>query len=298
MRVGIFGASGFVGRNVIERLKAENIDIIASDIQNLHNKDIEFIKADLLNPNEVSEVVKRSDIIIHLAAHPLPASLENPKLNARINIEGTLNILDASKEFGIEKVIFSSASSIVGKVKYSPVDENHPCFPKTPYGVAKYSIEHYLRIYQELYNLNYLTFRFFNLYGPWQYPNSGALIPMVYSKLKSEGTFTVFGDGSQMRDFIFVGDIAEVYLEAVQSNIRNEIVNLGTGNGSTIKEVVQKAGTILDIEPKINYLPARPGEIDNFVADITKLKKMFKNVPDTPLEKGLENTFRWLETAI
>ena len=179
MKIAIFGALGFVGRNVIEALQAENFEIVASDIKETAIEGINFVRADLLNYDEVAKVVKDCKVVIHLAASPLPVSLEKPKMNARINIEGTLNIMDAAREHGISKILFSSASSLVGKVKYNPVDENHPCNPKTPYAVAKYACEHYLRIYQELYWLNYLIFRFFNIYGPWQYPESGGLIPMV-----------------------------------------------------------------------------------------------------------------------
>jgi UDP-glucose 4-epimerase len=157
--------------------------LVASDIRESPHINAEFIPADLLDFDQVARVVKGSDIVVHLAASPLPVSIEKPRFNARINIEGSLNIMDAARENGVQKIIFSSASSLIGDVKYNPVDENHPATPKTPYGVAKYAIEHYLRVYQELYGLNYLIFRFYNIYGPWQYPESGALIPMVYRKL-------------------------------------------------------------------------------------------------------------------
>ncbi|MCK4526056.1 NAD-dependent epimerase/dehydratase family protein [candidate division WOR-3 bacterium] len=294
MKIAVFGASGFVGRNVIETLKEANMEIIVSDIKEVKNGGVDFIKADLLNYNEVSKVVKGSDIVVHLAASPLPISIEKPKLNARINIEGTLNIMDAAREHGIDKIIFSSASSLVGDVKNNLVDERHPCSPKTPYAVAKYAIEHYLRVYQELYGLDYLVFRFFNIYGQYQYPESGGLIPMVYRKLTTEGSFNVFGDGSQTRDFVYVGDVAKFYLKAIKKDIKNEVVNLGTGKGATIKEVVKVSGEVLGIEPKINYLPLRAGEIGNFVADTGKLKKLFGSVPETELWDGLRETFEWL----
>jgi UDP-glucose 4-epimerase len=295
MKIAVFGASGFVGRNVVEALKETDMEIVASDIKEIEIAGVDFIKADLLDYDEVAKVVKDSDVVIHLAASPLPVSLEKPKLNARINIEGTLNIMDAAKEHSIDKIIFSSASSLVGEVIYNPVDEKHPCKPKTPYAVAKYACEHYLRIYQELYGLDYLIFRFFNIYGPWQYPEGGGLIPMVHKKLTTEGTFNVFGDGSQTRDFVYVGDVAEFYLKAIKEDVKNEIVNLGTGKGATIKEVVEIAGGALGIEPKINYLPPRGGEIDNFVADTKKLNRLFGGVPETELKEGLEKTFGWLK---
>lgn len=295
MNVVIFGASGFVGRNIIEALRAENIQITASDIKKINIEGVDFIEADLLDYDEISKVIKGSDIVIHLAASPLPVSIEKPRLNARINIEGSLNIMDAAREHGVKKIIFSSASSLVGEVRYNPVDEEHPCRPKTPYGAAKYCIEQYLRIYHELYGLDYLVFRFFNIYGPWQYPESKALIPMVYNKLTTEGSFNVFGDGSQTRDFVYIGDVADFYLKAITNNVKNEVVNLGTGKGSTVVEIVKIAGDILGIEPKINYLPPRSGEIDNFVADTKKLRTLFGCMPETELEDGIKKTFRWLK---
>ena len=294
MKVAVFGASGFVGINVVNALSAAGIDVVASDLKEMKFDNADFVKADLLDYTQVADVVKDCDRIIHLAASPLPVSLEKPMFNAKINIEGTLNIMDAAREFNCEKIIFSSASSLVGEVKYNPVDEIHPCMPKTPYAVAKYSIEHYLRVYQELYKLNYLVFRFFNVYGPWQYPESKAVIPMVYNRLRTDGSFNVFGDGNQTRDFIYVGDIADFFVRALKNDVKNEIVNMGTGKATTVKEIVEIAGRILKIQPKINYMPARLGEIDNFVADISKLNRLFGSVPDTTLEDGLKLTFDWL----
>jgi len=296
MKVAIFGASGFVGTNVIEALKATDHEIIASDIQEKPIEGTQFIKANLLKYEEVETVVNDCDVVIHLAASPLNVSVEKPRLNAQINIDGTLNIMDASREHGIKKIIFSSASSLVGEVRYNPVDEKHPCTPKTPYGVAKYAIEHYLRVYQELYGLNYLVFRFFNIYGPWQYPASGALIPMVYNKLNAGEAFNVFGTGSQMRDFVYVGDIADCYVRSISNDVKNSVVNMGTGKGTTIKDVVLTAGEVLGVVPRINYLPERPGEIDNFVADTSRITSLFGGAPSTCLKDGMKMTFSWLKS--
>ena len=120
MKVAVFGASGFVGMNVIHALNHAGLDVIASDIRESSMKDVNFEKADLLEYDQVEHIVKDSDIVIHLAASPLPVSIDKPKLNARINIEGSLNIMDAARHNNINKIIFSSASSIVGDVKYNP----------------------------------------------------------------------------------------------------------------------------------------------------------------------------------
>lgn len=296
MKVAVFGASGFVGLNVIDAFSKAGHEVVASDIRKADQVTTEFVQADLLKYEEVETVVRGSDEIVHLAASPLPFSLENPKLNARINIEGSLNILDAARACKVKKVIFSSASSIVGEVKYNPVDEQHPCTPKTPYGVAKYAMEHYLRVYQELYSLDYLIFRFYNVYGPWQYPESRAVIPMVYQRLKTDGSFNIFGDGSQTRDFIYVGDIADLFVKSLTSDIKNEVVNMGTGKATTVKEIVGIIGKILAISPTLNYLPPRPGEIENFTADTSKLQRLFGDYRFTPLDEGLKQTVAWLDS--
>jgi UDP-glucose 4-epimerase len=298
MKIAIFGASGFVGRNIIEIFDKNGIDYIASDIQdNPIFAMNQYQKADILKYDEVCRVLEGCDAVVHLAAHPLPASLKNPLLNARVNIEGTLNILEAMRNSDVKKIIFSSASSIVGEVKKSPVDEEYKCQPKTPYAVSKYSIEHYLRVYHEIFDIDYLIFRFFNVYGPWQYPKSGALIPNVYKKLISQEPFTIFGDGRQTRDYIFVQDIAQFYVYALKRNISNELINMGTGEGTTVKDILKISGEILGTSPKIINSPPRLGEIDNFVADITKLKKIFRQTPQTQLRTGLEQTFTWLRLS-
>lgn len=297
MKVSVFGASGFVGRNMIKALINENCEIVASDIREDVIEGIQIHPANILEYNQVERIVQDSDYIIHLAASSLPYSLKNPTINAQINIVGTLNIMDAAKEYGIKKMIFSSASSIVGDVNKSPVDEAHPCSPKTPYGVSKYAIENYLRVYNDIFNLNYIVFRFFNIYGPWQLPDSGALIPMIYNKLKNTGTFDILGDGTQVRDYVYVGDIADFIIKGIKSeNINNEIFNMGTGTGTTIKRVIETAADILNISPKINYLPPRPGEIGNFVADTTKMRRLFGSAPGTNLKTGLSQTYKWLDS--
>lgn len=201
--------------------------------------------------------------------------------------------MDAARKFNCKKIIFSSASSIVGELKYNPVDEIYPCVPKTPYAVAKYAIEQYLIGYQKLFKLNYPIFRFFNVYGPWQYPESRAVIRMVYKKLKTEGAFTFFGNWTHTCDFIYVKHIAQFFVKAIQNNVKNEILNMGTGKATTIKVIVETSGKLLKINPKINYLPPPTGEIDDFVADMTKIKHNFGETPKINLVVGLKKTFRW-----
>lgn len=295
----IFGAAGFVGRNIVEAVKDAGIDFLACDIMNSPwGEDIPYKKIDITDRDAVFSVVEGFDYLFHLSAHPLPASIKEPSLNAKVNILGSLNILDAARETDAKKVIFSSASSLIGDVLQNPVIEEHLCLPKTPYGVAKRSIEHYLRVYNELYGLNYLVFRFFNIYGPYQWPESGALIPTVMSKIINGEEVTIFGDGSIARDFIYVGDVTDFYIQSIKKNIKNEIFNMGTGGLTTIKEIVDAIAKVVGKAPNIIEKPARLGEIANFSADVGKLNNFFGKAPNTPLEEGLKRTYEWLKEEI
>jgi UDP-glucose 4-epimerase len=296
LKTVVFGAAGFIGRNVVYRLIEEGHDPLATDfVDSPFGGEVEYEKVDVLDKIAVKRVVQDADGIIHLAASPLVVSLKKPIENMRINVEGTLNIMDAARESGVDRFIFSSASSVVGDVEYSPVDEAHPCTPKTPYAVAKYTIENYLRVYGEIYGFDHMIFRFYNIYGPHQFPESGGLIPMIYKRVDSGQEFTIFGDGSATRDFVYVGDVADVLITSLKSEAKNKLLNLGTGKGATILEVVKASGEILGVEPNLKFEPERPGEIANFVADTRKLKETLGIVPSTSLEEGLRKTFDWLK---
>jgi len=296
LRIIVFGAGGFIGRNLVERLIEEREDIVASDItEDPFKGSVTYLRVDVLDRQRIFEAVKDSNVVIDLAASPLVSSLEDAVGDMKVNIEGTLNIIDAAREWKANKVIYSSASSVVGHVKYNPVDEEHPCQPKTAYAVAKKACEDYLRVYYETFGLNYLVFRFFNIYGPGQSVKSGALIPKIYQTLKQNQEFRVYGDGSNTRDFTYVEDVVEFCYSAIKQDVKNLVVNMGTGQGTSIIELVKLASKILEVEPKIAYKPSRPGEISNFEADTRRLVKLFGKKPSTSLEEGLKRTFSWLE---
>ncbi|HDN86104.1 MAG TPA: NAD-dependent epimerase/dehydratase family protein, partial [Candidatus Omnitrophica bacterium] len=211
----------------------------------------------------------------------------------------TLNILDAMKEYKVKKIIFTSASSLVGEVQKNPVSEDHPCKPKTPYGVSKYAVEHFLRVYYELYGLNYVVFRLFNVYGPYQYPESGALIPVVMNRILNDEEVYIFGDGSAARDFVFVEDVVAFLVKALEKEeVNNVVLNLGTGKLTSIKDLIELIAKVLNKSPRVVYKPARPGEIANFSADVTNLKKYIGDVPSTPLERGLMLTYEWFKKEV
>ncbi len=284
------GSEGFVGKNLVKGL-SEKHDIYTSD--QLDSADQNYSKCDITNYDSVEKVVRDVDAVIHLTAHSLISSLDGSIANARVNIMGLLNLLESCRKNSVPKVIFTSASSLVGEPKSFHVNEDHTPKPKTAYGITKLTSEHYLRLYHELYSIDYTVFRFFNIYGPFQ---KNGLIPSIFNKIQNNESITIFGKGDQVRDYVYIEDILPFFEQAASSEIgKNKVFNMGTGKGSTILEIVKSMSEILKIEPKIEYQPVRPGEIGNFVADTTLLHEIFDKIPSTDVKIGLSKTIDWLK---
>jgi UDP-glucose 4-epimerase len=300
MDIAVFGASGFVGRNLLDELADTDHRVLACDVEPFEpsHDNAEFREVDITDRESVDAVVSEADAVAHLAAHPLPASTEQPKLNADINIGGSLNIMDAAREHDVEKVFFSSASSLVGEVETVPVPEDHPATPQSPYGVAKHAVEEYLEVYHQLYDLDYLVFRFFNVYGPYQPPESGALVPVVLSRIAQDKGVFVTGDGQQTRDFIYVRDITEFIVEGLEGDVKNEVMNMGTGSETAILDAINTMADVVGVDPEADRKPERPDEIGDFYADTSKCERLFGRAPDTEFETGLARTYDWIETTL
>jgi len=298
-RVTVFGASGFVGQNLLVELSSSDVEINAVDIKPLNvktSKNLVFIGADILDEQHMLDVTRDVDIIVHLATSSLRTSLHNPRRNVRINVEGMINILEAARKNDVRKIIYSSASSVYGIPKYLPVDEEHPKNPTTVYGVTKYTGESLIRVYHSLYGIDYFIFRFTNVYGPYQYPESGGIIPVVMSRILNGDEVIIYGDGSQSRDFVYVGDLVRLIREVIENKtIKNETVNAGTGKNTTILDVVEYCGKVLNLKPKIVFKEREGGERKAFQADMRKCKKIFGWIPSIPLEVGLRKTAIWIK---
>lgn len=300
MDVAVFGATGFVGRNLLAELADTDHTVLACDVEPFDppQSNATFRQVDITDEDRVDAVLSDVDTVAHLAAHQLPESKEEPKLNAEINVIGTLNLLDAARRHDIGKVFFSSASSLVGEVDTVPVPEDHPARPQSPYGVTKHAVEEYLDVYADLYGLDYLTFRFFNVYGPHQYPASGALVPVVMSRLHRDDGVFVTGDGTQTRDFVYVRDITSFIVEGLEGDVSNEVVNMGRGVETEIIEAIRNIADVVGVEPDIERRPERPDEIDDFYADTSTCESLFGRAPDTDFGTGLERTYDWMREAV
>lgn len=292
LKILILGSEGFVGHNLVEGLKRKHQVRAADQINSsTHGNYTQF---NITNLESVMNTVYNVDVVINLVAHTLISSIEDTIKNAQINIIGLLNVLEACRKNNVKKIIFTSASSLIGEPKTFKVDETHVPIPKTAYGITKLTSEHYLRLYNELYGLNYVVFRFFNIYGPHQ---KNGLISSLYDRLVNRKPVTVFGKGNQIRDYVYVRDIIPFFDKAISTNIgNNHVFNLGTGTGTTILNVIKTLSKIMNVEPTIENKPERQGEIGNFVADTKLLQLKFGDIPKTTLQEGLRNTVSWLNS--
>jgi len=296
-KVIVFGSSGFIGQNLLKKLKKERgFEVVASDVKPIQQiGDIEFAKVDITNFDELCKAIEGCNLVVHLAASAMSKSLENPKIDVEINLGGTINILEASRRQDVEKIIFASSAAVYGRLHRSFLSEDCQCMPTTPYGIAKLACEHYFRVYQELYGIDYFIFRFFNVYGPNQLPKSGALIPVTLENLAKGREIRLSGGGSMIRDFVFVEDVAKYIIKALNSRYRNDVTNLGTGKGTQIRDVVTLCAKYMGVEPNLKYYPKRLEDVERVVANTTKLKSIFGEVPQTRLEDGLRKTVKWFK---
>ena len=299
-KVLVTGAGGFIGANVVETLVKRGFDCLGLDIRRgMLDKSFPLVESDILDENHLDRVLDDVEIIVHLAASSLRTSIENPKRNARVNVDGTLSVLEAARKHGVRKVVYASASSVYGVPQYTPVDEGHPKLPKTIYGVTKHAGEHLVRVYHELHGIDYFTFRFTNVYGPQQHPSTGGLVPVVMARMHEGKPVFVFGDGMQTRDFVFVGDVAHFVARAVEElDKANELINLGSGIQTAIIDVIKLCADVLGVAPVIEYKQRESGERKGFQADVSRCRKIFGEVPDTPLREGLRHTAEWLSTCV
>ena len=291
MKILILGSEGFVGHNLVEGL-SKNHEIFCADMitTSIHSN---YTKFDVTDSSSVLNTIKDVDVVIDLVAHSLVSSIEGPAKNAEVNIIGLLNILDACIQNKIKKIIFTSASSLIGEPQTPRVSESHIATPKTAYGISKLASEHYLRLYHELYGLDYVIFRFFNIYGPYQ---KNGLIPSLFSRISQMQPLTVFGKGDQIRDYVFIQDIIPFFEKAATTNIGdNKIFNMGTGKGNSILDVIDIMSERMGLKPEIEFKEPRPGEIGNFVSDPTILESVFGNVPSTGIQEGIKQTVDWLK---
>jgi len=302
-KILVTGGAGFIGSHFVDRLIEDGHQVVVLDNlstgvkENLDSK-AKFYQIDICDP-KISDIFEKEkpQIVFHFAAQiNVRKSVDDPMEDARVNVLGGINILENCKKFKVEKVIFTSTGgAIYGEADVVPTPENYPEFPLSPYGIAKLSTEKYLNYYYKNFGLPFTVLRLANVYGPRQNSKSEAGVVAIFcGNILSKGSPLIFGDGNQTRDFIYVKDIVEAGVLAMDSQ-QVDIFNIGTGKETSINAIFNEINKLAGSDCKEVYLPAKLGEQKRSCLDYAKAKNKLNWDPKFDLEGGLAETLKWFK---
>ncbi len=299
-KLAITGGAGFIGSNLAEALAADN-EVIAIDdfstgkLENLAGINVKLIRGSVTDLALLRSAFEDVDCVFHLAAiASVQKSVEDPLKTNEVNIGGTLNALVAARDAGVKKFVFASSAAVYGDSPALPKKEDMVPDPKSPYAITKLAGEHYCRVFQELYGLDTVALRFFNVFGPKQDPSSeysGVISRFISAVLKGEPP-VIYGDGEQTRDFVFVKDVVRACKIAAAGEATG-VFNVARGESTSLNQLVMILGKITgrDVRPK--YVVARAGDIMHSLADVDKLGYR----PEHTVEGGLRETVEWFAAS-
>jgi len=306
MRTLVTGGAGFIGSHLVHELllRGDNVrvfdDFSSGRRENLAPwiNDIEIMAADLRDPEMVKKAVTGMDWVFHLAAFiSVPQSLIDPETCFAINVTGTVNILEASRKAGVGKVILASSTAVYGNTSDFPTTEESRLQPLSPYATSKQVTELYALLYTRVFNLPVVALRFFNVYGPRQRPDSpyAAAIPIFINQLVSGEPITIFGDGKQSRDFIYVKDVVRGMIMSAGSGITGDIFNICSGQETTLLDLLDELSELAPNQPQACFVEPRPGDIYRSLGSPAKALKAFGFQAQTSLGEGLHQTINWMQ---
>ena len=317
MKYIVTGGAGFIGCNIARELVRQKkqaksrtdqwsstriiiLDNLSTgkmeNIADLKN-DVEFIEGDIRNLELLEKIFKGADFVLHQAAlGSVPRSVEDPINTHENNATGTLNVLIAARDNKVKRVIFASSSSVYGGATKGKNKERSKPDPLSPYAASKLMCENYMTIFNNIFNLETVILRYFNVYGPYQSPDSeyAAVIPLFIKAASNNQPPKIFGDGNQSRSFTFVEDVVSANLAACHTPKADEkIMNIGGNRITSVNKIWKIITKIMNTEIKPKYAPARTGEIYHSAADISRAKKYLDYKPRYGIKEGLEKTLEW-----
>lgn len=307
MRYLVTGGGGFIGSNFVGELleRGQQVRVIdnfsTGRRENLKefDGDYELIEGDIRNFWTMSDACDGVDYVIHLAALPsVFRSVQDPLTSIDININGTATVLEAARRQGVKKVMAASSSSVYGDTPTLPKHEGMALSPLSPYAVSKLTGEHFCRLYHDLYDMTAIAFRFFNVFGPKQNPESeyAAVVPKFITMLLADKQPKIYGDGEQSRDFTYIDNVIEAVLTAcAQDKIKSGAYNLACGSQLTVNELLKQLCQVLGKEIEPVYVDARPGDVKHSFADVKLLETDFGIKPAVGFEAGLQKTVAYFE---
>ena len=302
MKVLITGGAGFVGTNLAIKLleighEVKIFDDLSTGLAQNIPKNVQFVEASILDIDKLQSVAKGIEVIVHLGARgSVPRSIKDPVATHSVNSTGTLNVLEAARANG-SHYIFSSSSSVYGSNMKLPKNEDMVLRPLTPYAASKMSGEALSLAYSRSYALPISTFRFFNIFGPWQRPDHeyAAVLPKWISKCLNGDEIEIFGDGEQTRDFTYVGTVVEIIASCISNKVLHpEPVNLAYGNKISLNQVVELLRKNFP-DLKVKYLPPRKGDVLHSENDPKLLKTLYPDITVDSFQTSLQETINWFK---
>lgn len=303
MKIGVSGGSGFIGSNLVKRLVELGHSLVVVDdlstgiTKNLNGISCDFHNFSITNLNELSEVFRDVEVIVHLAARgSVPRSILNPIATHQVNVLGTLNILEIARKTGA-KLIFTSSSSVYGENSAEMKIEKTWLKPISPYAASKLASEAFIFSYAKSYGISATVFRLFNVYGPFQRADHeyAAVIPKWLGLAIQGRPIEVYGDGEQKRDFTYVDTVVDVITDSIERQISNDyVINLAYGKPVSLNEVLEKLREKFQ-NLTVSFLSERNGDIRNSQNDASLLKRSFPNITPIEFDTGFKRTLEWMQ---
>jgi len=303
MKILVTGGAGFIGSHIVDLLIEKGYEVVVVDNlvngkkENVNSK-ARFIEADMNSPELIKIFEKeKPDTVCHQAAQvSVRKSIQDPIYDAKENIIGTINILNCCIKTKVKKFVYaSSGGARYGEPVKLPCNESHPIKPLCPYGISKHTAEYYVEFYSKLHGLDYNILAYSNVYGPRQDPEGEAgVISIFMGKILNNEKCEIFGDGEQTRDYVYVGDVAEANLLALEKETKSKNFNIGTGKETSVNELFAKIKKVIGKGEAVHVDPI-PGEVRRIYLDISLAEKELGWQPRVDLDKGLKQTAEWFK---
>ncbi|GAV23962.1 SDR family oxidoreductase [Carboxydothermus pertinax] len=301
----VTGGAGFIGSHIVERLVRDGAEVIVLDDLSSGKEEnlsevldkITFIKGNIRDLDLLRKITEDVDYILHEAAMAsVPASIDDPLKCHEVNVTGTINVLLSAKENGVKRVVYAASSAVYGNNETLPKKEDMYPEPLSPYAVSKYAGELYLQVFTRIYGIEAVGLRYFNVFGPKQDPNSqyAAVIPKFIDALVKEVPPTIYGDGMQTRDFIFIDDVVEANMLALTARgASGKVFNIACGERISLIRLYKVIKEIIGVDIEPVYAEARVGDVRDSLADISLARNILGFEPKVSLEEGLKKTVEW-----
>ena len=310
-RVLVTGGAGFIGSHVVDAYRAAGwsvtvLDALLKGHRRFVPDDVELHVIDIRSPEARALVAAgRFDVVNHQAAQmDVRVSVADPAFDADTNVLGGINLLEGARLGGVRRFVFASSGGVVYGEREPPASEDTPKLPASPYGVSKLASEYYLSVYRQLHGIEGVSMRYANVYGPRQDPHGEAGVVAIFGERVSRGEpLTVFGEGRQTRDYVFVGDVARANVVASEVDLPTPTsldcaaYNIGTGVETSVLSLAETFGKIVGRPIEIRHEPARAGELERSALAIDKAWRELDWRPAVPLEEGLRRTYEWITGA-